>query len=475
MLSNNYETPFSIKTFGKFMGSAGIMVSIGYMDPGNFSTNLAGSAFGYKLLFVILCSNIMAILFQSLCIKLGVVTRLDLAENCKKHLNFYVNILLYILAEIAIIATDLAEVIGSAIALNLLFGLPVVYGILITGLDVLLILAFFKGKCLILFERGMIIFVVIIAVCFGVLVFKTTTDWGGVLQGFLPNKIIVEDSDAFYISMGIIGATVMFHNLFLHSNLVKYRSSRKGKLGEIVEIEKDIKNESETESLEVVKNRHIPVILKYYNLDIFLSLCFALFINSAILISASSANIETQDISEAYSLFNKALGRFSATLFAIALLLSGNSSTITGTISGQIIMSGFLGESFPKIKPWLRRMITRGLAIIPAIIVATQAGETGLNKLLVLSQIILSLQLPFALWPLIYFTSSKEIMTINCVRYTKGSESIDEISNYTLNEEIEDEKDFSNGILMKIVLILLGILLTILNMYLLTQINKSWQ
>lgn len=464
------KSTFSKKTLWKFMGSAGILVATGYIDPGNFSTNLAASSFKYSLLFVILFSNIMAVIFQSLCIKLGVVTKLDLAENCKKHFHPFFSILLYLMCECAIIATDLAEVIGSAIALNLLFDIPILYGVLITGFDTLFILLFFNGKHLKYFERGILLLVLTTGICFSVLVFKTTntSDWKDVFLGFIPNDTIIKDSDALYISMGIVGATLMFHNLFLHSNLVKYRSSRIGNLGDIVDF--DVEKPLKTNNV----NRSIPLIIKYYNIDSFVSLSFALFINASILISAASANIETNDITDAFHLFNQILGKSVGILFAIALLFSAQSSTITGTLTGQIIMTGFLGNHI-KIKPYIRRLITRMCAIVPALIVILT--NRNISDLLLLSQVILSLQLPFALWPLVYFTSNKKIMTIKCVVDNKveirdeiNTETGDEINTempLNVYNEKEEMIDFSNGIVKKIIVICASLLLSFLNMYLL--------
>lgn len=463
-MSCKNKEPFSWRTFSKFVGGAGIMVSTGYTDPGNYSTNLAASKFKYSLLFVILFSNIMAMVFQSLCIKLGVVTKLDLSESCKKYCNKYVSFGLYLLCELAIASTDLAEVIGSAIALKLLFGLPIVYGVILTGFDVLFILLFFKAKFLKYFEMGIILLIVSIATCFFILVFKTTSDWSGVALGFLPNPTILSNNEALYIIIGLIGSTLMPHNLYLHSNLVKYRSSRQGKLGDVVEI----KNQDEK---DIFKNRFIYSILRYLYWDSSLCLAFALFINSSILISASSSNIQTNDLTDAFNLFTNNLGKFSGILFAIALLLSGQSSTITGTMTGQIVMSGFLGEKF-KISPWIRRLITRSLAIIPAVIIASTSGESGLSKLLVLSQVVLSLQLPFAIWPLIYFTSNKNIMTITCVKYTKETDSNNSVDDNTLNNEISESIDFSNNIVTKIVIVGMGLLISGLNIYVLTKINQ---
>lgn len=473
---------FSKKTLWRFMGSAGVLVATGYIDPGNFSTNLAASSFKYSLLFVILCANIMSVIFQSLCIKLGVVTKLDLAENCKKHFNKYFNVVLYLMCEVAIIATDLAEVIGSAIALNLLFDIPILYGILITGFDTLFILFFFNGKFLRYFERGILLLILVTAICFGILVFKTTNsnDWKNVFLGFLPSNVITSP-DALYVSMGIVGATLMFHNLFLHSNLVKYRSSRIGNLGDIVEIDNDNDNDikntvNNVNTVNTVNNvnRGIDLIIKYYNIDSFVSLTFALFINSAILISAASANIQTNDISEAFNLFNEILGKSIGILFAVALLFSAQGSTITGTLTGQIIMTGFLGKNF-KINPCIRRLITRGCAIIPALIFILI--NRNLSDLLVLSQVILALQLPFALWPLVYFTSNKKIMTINCIKQNKNSEEIDD-DIHTFNVEIplnvynekEEMVDFSNSTFLKIIIVSIAIILTGLNLYLLKTI-----
>jgi manganese transport protein len=466
--------PFSWKIFMKFVGSAGSLVAVSFIDPGNYSTNLAASSFGYSLLFVVFICNVMAVIFQSLCIKLGVVTGYDLAESCNKYFNKYINFGLYILCEFAIIATDLAEIIGTAIALQLLFGLNIVWGILLTGVDVLFILLFFKAKFLKYFERFTFLLILCIAICFSILVFKTTSDWSGVFYGYIPSLVIFESNKSLYLSLGIVGSMIMPHTFFLHSNLVKYRSSRQGQIGDIVEIEVTNDKNKNTNNL-TYKNRHIPSILRYFYLDSILSLCFALLINSSILISAASAftsrGIETDSLSKAFFLFDQILGKASAILFAIALLLSGQSSTITGTLTGQIIMSGFLENKFT-IKPWIRRLISRSIAIIPAIIVAVTSGEEGITNLLILSQVILSLALPFYIWPLIYFTSNKKIMTINCIKYQKHTDSVTFVDDSTLNNEIEESVDFSNSLFMKIISGILGIILTGLNIYLLTSIKN---
>ena len=358
----------------------------------------------------------MAVLLQSLCIKLGVVTRLDLAQSCRKYYPKYVNIPLYILAELAIIATDLAEVIGSAIALNLLFNLPIVWGVVITAVDVLIILIGFKAKYLRIFENFIILLVYAVAICLLILVGKSNPDWSKIMLGFLPTATTFTNPKKLYVAMGIIGATVMPHNLYLHSSLVKFRSGNGNALGDISELTEDRDQEMSPAASSTALRLALPQTLKFTYLDSAFALTFALIANSSILIVAAAAfydkNIqEVAELSDAYALLDQYLGRTAAVLFAFALLCSGQSSTITGTLAGQYVMTGFLGESI-RVPPWVRRVMTRSLAIIPALSVVLAFGDQGLNRLLVFSQVILSLQLPFAVWPLVHFTSRKDVMSI---------------------------------------------------------------
>jgi manganese transport protein len=366
----------------------GYMVAVGYMDPGNWATDLAGGArFGYTLLSVILVSNLMAILLQSLALKLGIVTGRDLAQACRDHYSRPVSFVLWVLCEIAIAACDLAEVIGSAIALNLLFGIPLIWGVCITAADVLLILLL-QHKGFRYLEALVVVLVATVGVCFGLELLFAKPEFAAVLHGFIPSTQVITDPTMLYIAIGILGATVMPHNLYLHSAIVQTR-----KIGP----EPAAKREA----------------IKYATIDSTLALLFAFFINGAILVLAAatfhqSGHQDVADITDAYQLLTPLLGAgLASTLFALALLASGQNSTITGTLAGQIVMEGFLDIRLP---PWLRRMITRLIAIIPAVIVTAMYGAKGAGSLLILSQVILSLQLSFAVVPLVLFTSNRAKM-----------------------------------------------------------------
>ncbi|MEZ4668487.1 MAG: Nramp family divalent metal transporter [Anaerolineae bacterium] len=368
----------------------GLMVSVGYMDPGNWATDLAGGAqFGYLLISVILISNIMAILLQHLSLKLGIVTGRDLAQACRDHYSRPVVIGLWVLTEIAIAATDLAEVIGSAIALNLLFGIPVVVGVLITAADVIVVLFLqHKGFRYVEVLVGGLIF--IIFGCFAYELIIAQPSIPGILGGMVPSPHILFNPSALYIAIGILGATVMPHNLYLHSSIVQTRA---------------------IENTEAGKRKAI----KFATIDSTGSLLFAFFINAAILILSAAtfhgtAYENVADINDAYKLLAPVLGvTLASTFFGIALLASGQNSTLTGTLAGQIVMEGFLNI---RMRPWLRRLITRLIAIVPAAIVAALYGERGTGELLILSQVILSLQLSFAVIPLVQFTSEKAKMGV---------------------------------------------------------------
>jgi manganese transport protein len=363
----------------------GYLVAVGYMDPGNWATDLAGgSQFGYTLLSVILLSNLMAILLQGLASKLGIVTGRDLAQACRDHYSKPVAFGLWILCEIAIAACDLAEVIGSAIALNLLFGLPLPWGIAVTSLDVLLILLL-QNKSFRLLEALVVGLIVLIAGCFLFEIVISRPDLVEVVKGFVPRPSILTNPDQLYIAIGILGATVMPHNLYLHSSVVqtrRYDESRAGKREAV----------------------------RYAFVDSTIALSLALFINAAILIVAAATfhttgHTEVAEIQDAYQLLTPLLGVFGASaVFALALLASGQNSTLTGTLAGQIVMEGFLNI---RIRPWLRRLITRLIAIVPAAVTAIWFGESGTAKLIILSQVILSLQLSFAVFPLVKFTSDR--------------------------------------------------------------------
>ena len=366
----------------------GYLVAVGYMDPGNWATDLAGgSKFGYTLLSVILLSNLMAILLQGLSSKLGIVTGRDLAQACRDHYSRPVSLALWVLCEIAIAACDLAEVIGSAIALNLLFGIPLPLGIIITSLDVLLVL-FLQHKGFRLVEALVVALIATIAVCFLFEIIIARPNLAAVAWGFLPRSSILADRDQLYIAIAILGATVMPHNLYLHSSVVQTRRYEETPAGK-------------------------RMAVRYAFLDSTIALTCALFINAAILVVAAatfhtSGHSEVAEIQDAYRLLTPLLGVAGASaVFAIALLASGQNSTLTGTLAGQIVMEGFLNI---RIRPWLRRLITRLIAIVPAALTAIFFGASGTARLLILSQVILSLQLSFAVFPLVRFTSDRAKM-----------------------------------------------------------------
>ena len=367
----------------------GFLISVGYMDPGNWATDIAGgSRFGYTLLFVIMASNLMAILLQSLSLKLGVATERDLAQLCNESYGRKVSFALWILAEIAIAACDLAEVIGSAIALELLFHIPLFYGVLITGTDVLLILVLQRWGFRYV-EALVITLIGTIIAMFGAQMLLSRPDyWPAFRNLVVPSRSIVSNPAMLYIAIGMLGATVMPHNLYLHSSIVQSRKYKRTPAGKREAI-------------------HLA------NWDSAIALTLALFVNAAILIVAAavfnrSGHFEVAAIQDAYKLLSPLLGAAGAsTLFAVALLASGQNSSITGTLAGQVVMEGFIHL---RVSPWLRRLITRGLAIIPTIIVVAVNGEQGTEKLLILSQVILSLQLSFAVIPLVLFTGNREKM-----------------------------------------------------------------
>lgn len=366
----------------------GYLVAVGYMDPGNWATDIAGgSAFGYTLLSVILISNFMAILLQALSLRLGIATGLDLAQACRRQYSRPVSFVLWVLCEIAICACDLAEIIGTAIALQLLFGIPLMLGIGLTVLDTLLIL-FLQSRGFRYLEAFIIALLVIIAGCFAVEMALSQPEIGAVLAGYIPSTEIVTNPAMLYIAIGILGATVMPHNLYLHSAIVKTRS-----YGE------DTNSKREA--------------IKFGTIDSTVALMFALLINSAILIMAAATfhtngMTEVAEIQDAHKLLTPMLGTaMASTVFALALLASGQNSTVTATLAGQIVMEGFLELRLP---PWARRLVTRMIAIIPALVVCYLYGTEGTAQLLVLSQVILSLQLPFAVIPLVSFTSNKKMM-----------------------------------------------------------------
>ncbi len=371
--------------FRKFLAFTGpaLLVSVGYMDPGNWATDLAGgSKYGFALLWVILASNLMAILLQTLCVRLGLVTGRDLAQACRDYYKKPAALALWVLCEVAIIACDLAEVIGSAVALNMLFGMPLVLGVLLTGFDVLALLLLMRLGVRKL-EAVILTLVATIGICFACEIYMASPPLGAVLHGTLVPSL--PDAAALYIALGILGATVMPHNLYLHSSLVQSRAFERTPDG-------------------------IREAIKLNTLDTVLSLGAAFFVNAAILILSASVFHGVKDVTElqqAHELLTPMLGAGASTLFAVALLASGQSSTITGTLAGQIVMEGFLNL---RMAPWLRRLITRSLAIVPAVVVIAIKGSEGTMQLLVLSQVVLSMQLPFAIFPLVAFTSSRSKM-----------------------------------------------------------------
>lgn len=375
------------RRFLAFIGP-GYLVAVGYMDPGNWATSLAGgAAFGYTLLFVALLSNIMAILLQSLCARLAVASGRDLAQACRDAFPKWMSVPLWIFAELAIIATDLAEVIGTAIGLNLLFGIPLEIGIFITAADVFLIL-WLQNKGFRWIEALIISLMALIAACFVVLIAQADPVWGEVIAGFAPSREIFNNPTMLYLALGIIGATVMPHNLYLHSGIVQTRAF----------------------GLDLPSKREA---LRLATWDSTIALMFALTINASILILAAAAfytvgQNDVAEIDKAHLLLEPLLGSSLApVLFGVALLCAGLNSTVTATMAGQIVMEGFINL---RIAPWARRLITRCLAIIPAIFVILLYGSGGVGELLILSQVVLSFQLPFAIVPLVMFTASRAKM-----------------------------------------------------------------
>jgi manganese transport protein len=366
----------------------GYLVAVGYMDPGNWATDLAGgSRYGYTLISVIMLSNLMAILLQALSARLGIVSGRDLAQACRDHFSPPVTFVLWLLCEVAIAACDLAEVIGSAIALNLLFGIPLFWGVCLTALDVLLVLYLQQYRFRYV-EVLVVLLILGIAGSFAIELALARPDLGGVLRSLVPDPEIARNPDMLFIAVGILGATVMPHNLYLHSSIVQTRKYR-----------------------DDVASRREAV--RFATIDSTVALMSALFLNGAILVMAAATfhgtgNQHVADISDAYQLLAPLLGtQLASTLFAVALLFSGQNATLTGTLAGQIVMEGFLNI---RLRPWLRRLITRLIAIIPALFTVAFYGERGTGALLILSQVVLSLQLPFAVFPLVMFVGSRKKM-----------------------------------------------------------------
>lgn len=375
------------RRFAAFLGP-GYMVAVGYMDPGNWATSLAGgSKFGYTLLVVALISNLMAIVLQSLCARLAIASGRDLAQACRDAFPRYISIPLWLAAECAIIATDIAEVIGTAIGLNLLFGIPLELGVLITALDVFLIL-WLQTKGFRWLEAFIITLLGVVALCFGIQIAMADPDWFGVIKGFAPTTEILRNPEMLYLALGILGATVMPHNLYLHSAIVQTRA-----YGDTLPEKREA--------------------LKFATIDSTVALTFALMINASILILAAasfnaSGQTEIAELGDAHQLLGPLLGSgIAPSLFAIALLACGLNSTVTATLAGQAVMEGFLQIRLP---PWLRRLITRAIAIIPAAGVTLYYGSAGTGRLLILTQVILSLQLSFAVVPLVMFTANRAKM-----------------------------------------------------------------
>ena len=366
----------------------GYLIAVGYMDPGNWATDLAGgSAYGYTLLSVVFLSSLMAILLQSLGARLGIVTGRDLAQMCREQYSPRVSFILWLMCEVAICACDLAEVIGSAIALNLLFKLPVVWGVIITSFDVIAVMHL-QTKGFRYIEALVITLIATIGVCFAIEIILSRPEMGGMARGMMPDMKILRDTGMLYAAIGILGATVMPHNLYLHSSIVQTRKYEQNPEG---------KQEA----------------VKFAVLDSTIALMLAFLINAAILVLAAATfyrhgQHDVAEIQDAYKLLNNTLGvSFASAVFALALLASGQNSTLTGTLAGQIVMEGFLQL---RLRPWLRRLLTRLIAIIPAVFVSAWAGESGTAKLLLWSQVILSLQLSFAVIPLVKFTGDRRLM-----------------------------------------------------------------
>ncbi|MDB4917366.1 MAG: Manganese transport protein mntH [Gemmatimonadetes bacterium] len=418
------SVPVTGSTFRKIIAFAGpgYLVAVGYMDPGNWATDLAGgSRFGYTLLSVILLSNLMAVLLQGLASKLGIVTGRDLAQACRDHYSKPVSVLLWVMCEIAIAACDLAEVIGSAIALNLLFGIPLTIGVVLTALDVLLLL-YLQNRGVRVLEAMVIVLVATVGACFAFELVLSKPDVAGVFAGFIPHSEIVTNPAMLLIAIGILGATVMPHNLYLHSSIVQTRKYEETAAG---------KREA----------------VKFAFLDSTIALSIALFINAAILIVAAasfhtSGHHDVAEIQDAFKLLTPLLGAGASTVFALALLASGQNSTLTGTLAGQIVMEGFLEI---RIRPWLRRLITRLIAIVPAVIVSLLWGVSGTARLLIASQVVLSFQLSFAVFPLVAFTSDRAKMG-----------------------------EFVNATWLRILAYLVAFVIAALNVWLLIQTARDW-
>ncbi|CCK68262.1 putative divalent metal ion transporter SMF3 KNAG_0A06000 [Huiozyma naganishii CBS 8797] len=453
---------YVLQKFAKFIGP-GIMVSVAYMDPGNYATSVSGGAqYKYQLLFSVFISNIFAVLLQCLCVKLGTVTGHDLAENCRLHLPKGVNLTLYLFAEIAIIATDLAEVVGTAVALQILFGIPLTWGVILTVFDVLIILIFYKPefqsmKKVRAFEFFVGALVAGTCACFLLELFKISVpNKGELFKGFLPSKVIFEEKQALYISLGILGATVMPHSLYLGSSIVKPRLD-----------DYDKKRYGRVEHRPSIKA--IKYSLNYSYAELIISLfLIATFVNSAILIVsgatlAGQPEAEDADLLSIYELLVHYISPAAGMIFALAMLFSGQSAGIICTIAGQIVSEGFLQWSLP---PWATRLSTRLISIAPCLFITMFMGERGISKILNLSQVVLSLILPIVSAPLIYFTACNKLMTVPHDTHGISEEQrvADEQTPLTFNRKTTT--DFTNSSLLTWSSILVWATIGSLNLYL---------
>ncbi|OAD78897.1 hypothetical protein PHYBLDRAFT_18447 [Phycomyces blakesleeanus NRRL 1555(-)] len=502
MSSILFKVSSYLRVLGKYIGP-GFMIAVGYLDPGNWATDMqGGSEYGYRLLFIILMSNLVAIFLQNLTIRLGTVSGYDLASASRRFFPKWINLILYVLAEIGIIATDIAEVIGSAIALNLLFPkLPLPAGVAITAADVLLVLMFYNeepesegsqtesssARLVRYFEIFVMLLVLAVGVCFVIELAYSDIVAVDLFKGFLPSKEIFTDAGCLYSAIGIIGATVMPHNLYLHSFITQgrcqeWRSRRpRGDIKPLVvdpdtisiSLERDTSQKVDVPYLARYIESNMKNNLHYGLVDLVFALCFAFFVNCAILIVASSnffygpntQRQSVQDLFSAHDLLNTYLGPPAAIVFALALLCAGQSSTLTATLAGQVIMSGFLGMSS---RPWVRRILTRLVAIVPAMVAACVTGREGLSTMLVGSQVALSIQLPFAVVPLIIFTSMERCMKLDLV-----------VEHKDLQPRPYQEKSHKwpkpiivkNGLITKIVAIILSTILIGLNIYMVVALG----
>ncbi len=503
VISYSKSTLQMLRKYLSFIGP-GIMISVSYLDPGNYSTSVSGgAAYQYKLLFAIFVSNICAVVLQTLCVKLGSVTGLNLAENCRKHLPQRVNIVIYVLAEISIIATDLAEVIGTAIGLDILFHIPLVYGLCLTIVDVLVILIVYRPNSSMnitrIFEGLVSFFVILTCICF---VFELNAvnipDTREVWKGFLPSKALTEEK-GLYLSLAILGATVMPHSLYLGSGIVQTRLMNYDlKEGNYTHPDEEEVDDEPHDMLYTgdLDRKYKPTVqaLKYamnYSIaELVVSLfTIATFVNSAILIVAGSTlsgtpEAEDADLYSIYDMLSKYLTPAAGKIFALALLFSGQSSGIVCTLAGQMVSEGFLHWSFA---PWIRRLVTRSIAIVPCIIIFFIVGESGVSKMLNLSQVVLSLLLPFVSAPLIFFTASKKIMRIPIASNVDSSsvnddtQPLKDVTTRTYNSfsQLDEETsetikekyvDFSNSLLFSIIGGVIWAFISLLNIYLIIAI-----